>query len=80
MTLCLCTVRPTDPGCVAPTEAPGPAPNALLSVVRVGPNKCIGRIAEGVGPFEVSIAVLIFGAVFDFPARGVKPIVVGLLQ
>lgn len=53
--LCMCTVWATDPGFVAPIEAPGPAPNALLSVVEVGPNKCIGRVAEGVGPLRSSL-------------------------
>ena len=46
---CLCTVWATDPGFVAPTEAPGPAPNTLPSVVGVGPNKCTSEAAEGAG-------------------------------
>ena len=51
---CLCTVWATDPGFVAPTEAPGPAPNALLSVVGVGPNKCTCRVAEEAGLLKSS--------------------------
>ena len=43
---CLCTVWATDPGFVALTEAPGPAPNALPRFVGVGPNKCIGNTVE----------------------------------
>ena len=74
--LCLCTVWATDPGFVAPTEAPGPAPNALLSVVGVGPNKCTGRIAEGIGPLRFPL-LLHFRPVSGFPMHRVNPIVVG---
>ena len=72
MLFSLCTVWATYPGFVAPTEAPGPSPNALRSIVGVGPNKCIGRAAEGVGTLKFSVAasVVDFGAVSDFSARG----------
>ena len=82
MSLGLCTVWATDPRFVAWTEALGPAPNVLLSIVGVGPNKCTCRVAEETGLlmspcFFISLD---FGPVFSFPAHHVKPIVVGLLQ
>ena len=43
---CLCTVSATDPGFVAPTEAPGPVPSALPSIIGVGTNKCTCKVAE----------------------------------
>ena len=46
LSLGLCTVWEMDPWFVALTETPGPAPNAPLSVVEVGPNKCTGKGAE----------------------------------
>ena len=42
----------TYPGSFAPTEAPGPTPNALLIMVGVGPNKCTSKVAKGVGPLS----------------------------
>ena len=58
MILGVYTVWATDPGFVAPTEAPGPAPNALSSVVEVGPNKCTCEVAEGVGPLSFPLLLL----------------------
>ena len=53
--LCMCTVRATDPWFVAQTEAPGPVPNVLPSVIKVGPNKCTGRVAEEAGLLRSSL-------------------------
>ena len=46
---CMCIVWAIDPGFVAPTEVPGPAPNAVPSVVAVRPNKYTGGGAEEAG-------------------------------
>ena len=46
---CMCTVRETYTGFIAPTEAHGLSLNALPSVIGVGPNKCKCKVPEEAG-------------------------------